>query len=77
MELHEIDAALDAGKIWVRMRNGKLWRVRRNGMTKTFPRKGGFRIPVKAGMRVYDAITESDVIEIKDQGENNGYVFIE
>ena len=75
MELSEIESALDAGRISVRMRNGKFWKVRRNGVTKRWVRKPNeFRIPVMFGFRGHDAITHCDTVEIFKQGDNNGYV---
>jgi len=75
MELNEIESALDADRMYVRMRNGRFWKVRRNGRTITWVRKPNeFRIPVMIGFRGHDAITHNDVIEFKGEGENNGYV---
>jgi hypothetical protein len=75
MERNEIETALDAGRISVRMRNGKFWKVRRNGVTKTWIRKPNeFRIPVKFGFRGHDAITHCDEVEMFGHGNNNGYV---
>ena len=75
MELKDIETALDSGRVSVRMRNGNLWKVRRNGKTQTWKRKPGeFRIPIKAGMALYDAITHQNTVERKGEGANNGYV---
>lgn len=75
MELQQIEAALDSGKILVRVYNGNLWSVRRNGKTQTQVKKPGeFRIPIKYGYRGYGAITQHDVVELEGIGKNNGFV---
>lgn len=60
----DIEKALDGGLIYARMANGNLWRLRRNGATKlwkTIPNQ--FRIPVKAGLKAYGALTdESEIV---------------
>lgn len=58
----DFDAALDAGRLWVRSRGrGKWYRVRRNGATKRWKRQPGrFRIPVKVGLRQCLAIDEGE-----------------
>lgn len=54
----EIEKALDAGTLRVRMTNGNLWSCRRNGKTQTWRlRPGEFRIPVKIGFKTYGQIT--------------------
>lgn len=59
---HEIEQALDQGKLFVRMRNGNNWRVRRNGMTQTWvTRPDDFRIPCKAGLRLTFQLTHVDL----------------
>ena len=56
-----VDALLDARAIQVLMTNGRWWTVRRNGATKRWKRDPArIRIPIKAGLYVYGAITESD-----------------
>jgi hypothetical protein len=62
-----VDEVLDAGELEVKMSHGKWWRVRRNGQTKTWKRSDRFRIPTKAGMWAYGAITQDDFVEV-DQG---------
>ena len=75
MELQQIELALEAGNMLVRMRNGKLLQVRRNGKTQKWVHKPGeFRIPVKFGFNSFDAITHNDVVELQGVGDNNGYV---
>ena len=62
MTRSEIETALDAGRIFTEMSNGRWWRVRRNGRTKTWvTRPDAFSIPVKAGIWVYDYITQDNV----------------
>lgn len=57
-----IEAALDAGKLFVRMRNGNFWQARRNGKTQLWKtRPDDFRIPAKAGLRTTFQITEADL----------------
>lgn len=59
-----IDAILDSGKLYACMRNGNWWRLRRNGKTQTWKTDATrVRIPVKAGLKSYYAITESDFAE--------------
>jgi hypothetical protein len=78
MDLATIEAALNSGKMMVRMRNGNLWSVRRNGATKTWVRKPNeFRIPVKMGFKSYGEITHNDVVEYYGTGANNGFVIKE
>jgi hypothetical protein len=58
----ELETALDAGKLYVKMNNGKYWRCRRNGKTQLWKtRPNEFRIPVKFGFRYCDAITHNDL----------------
>lgn len=58
---HNVDQMLDAGQIEVAMRNGKWWKIRRNGKTQKWKKDPDrIRIPFKAGMYSYGAITESD-----------------
>ena len=64
--LSEIEIALAAGAIKVKMRNGNLWSVRRNGKTQTWKtRPGEFRIPVKYGFRGYGALTQHCTFELR------------
>ena len=56
-----IDNLLDRGQIEVKMGNGNWWQLRRNGATKLWKRdETRIRIPVKAGFRATDQITEND-----------------
>jgi hypothetical protein len=72
---NEIESALDAGKISVRMSNGKLWRVRRNGMTQLWKtRPAEFRIPVKAGFRSTGEINHNSGFDF--EGQHNGGEFV-
>ena len=76
MKRIEIEKALDSGLIWARMINGNLWRLRRNGATKrwkTMPNQ--FRIPVKAGLKAYGALTDESVI-VPDP-DNSGRFIVE
>lgn len=61
MQRHEIETALDSGTLFIAMyARGKWWQLRRNGATQTWKRDAArFRIPVKFGLKGYDAITES------------------
>lgn len=53
----EIETALDAGKLRVRMSNGNLWTCRRNGATKTWKTQpDDFSIPIKYGFNSYGRI---------------------
>ena len=72
---NEIESALDAGKISVRMSNGKLWRVRRNGMTQTWKtRPAEFRIPLKMGFRSHWEITHNSGFDYEGQNNNGEFV---
>ena len=60
--LEQLETALDSGLLEGRMTNGRWWRLRRNGQTKRWKRNPErFRLPIKAGFRVYDAFTEADL----------------
>ena len=59
--INAIEKLLDAGKLEVAMRNGNHWKIRRNGKTIIQPRKGAFRIPVKAGFRTTFQINSTDL----------------
>ncbi len=62
--MDNVDDLLDAGHIEVAMRNGNWWRIRRNGATKRWKRDASrIRIPYKAGLYIYGAITETDFVE--------------
>lgn len=62
MTRHEIETALDAGRLYAHMRNGNQWKLRRNGRTQTWKtRPGHFRIPVKAGLKSYGEITHENM----------------
>ena len=70
----DTDHAIDHGCLWAKMSNGRYWRLRRNGRTQTWKRNlARFRIPVKAGMYVYDEITNETPIGNWDSGAN--YIF--
>jgi hypothetical protein len=59
--LAQIETLLDAHKLEAEMANGRWWSVRRNGKTKTWKtRPSEFSIPVKAGLRSYAYITQSN-----------------
>ena len=61
--LSDIERALDTSKLLVRTRSGRLWRARRNGATRHWVKTPGkFRIPVKAGLKVYSEITEATIV---------------
>ena len=61
---------IDNGSIWVRMSNGRYWRVRANGATQLWKRDAWrYRIPVKAGLKVYSEITNETVIGHCDGNE--------
>lgn len=62
MTLTQLETALDEGRLQVLMASGNWWRVRRNGATKLWKRDAArFRIPYKAGLYVYGALTEADL----------------
>ena len=61
---------IEHGSIWVRMNNGKYWKVRCNGATKLWKRDAWrYRIPVKAGLKVYAEITNETTIGHCDGNE--------
>jgi hypothetical protein len=61
---------IEHGSIWVRMNSGKYWRVRCNGATKLWKRDlFRYRIPVKAGLKVFSEITNETVIGHCDGSE--------
>lgn len=57
----QIETALDSGKLFIAMyQPGRWWALRRNGRTQTWKRSPErFRIPVKFGLKGYDAIEET------------------
>jgi hypothetical protein len=58
-----IDEMLNTGRIETAMRNGNWWRIRRNGATKRWKTDASrIRVPFKAGLKVYGAITEADFV---------------
>ncbi len=61
MTRQEIDTALDNHTLYIAMaKPGKWWQLRRNGATQTWKRDPSrFRIPVKFGLKGYEAITET------------------
>lgn len=68
---HNIDTLLDSGRLEIAMRNGKWWQLRRNGATKTWKSDvERIRVPVKAGLRVYDVIATYE----QDLGPRGGHL---
>lgn len=68
-----VDALLDAGKLYACMRNGNWWQLRRNGKTRTWKTDASrVYIPVKAGLRVTYAITETDFRSVNLTALNAG-----
>ena len=60
-----IETLLDSGKLFAAMRNGNWWQLRRNGKMQTWKKDARrFRLPVKAGLRAYHAIDETQLIRI-------------
>lgn len=54
---------IEQGAIWVRMNSGRYWKVRCNGATKLWKRDAWrYRIPVKAGLKVFSEITNETEI---------------
>lgn len=48
----DIEAALDADKLYVQVASGAWWLARRNGKTKTWKtRPNDYRVPIKCGLR--------------------------
>ena len=61
LNLANFESYLDAGQIEVEMSNGCWWRLRRNGKTQRWVRDPHrLRVPIKAGLKAYGAITEDD-----------------
>ena len=58
----QLETALDAGRLSVRMETGNPWRARRNGKTQTWKtRPAAFRIPIKYGFKSYGNIDHNNV----------------
>lgn len=61
-----LERLLDSGRIAVCVRyhgSNKWWRIRRNGVTRRWKRNARrFRIPYKAGLYLYGALTEADFL---------------
>ena len=63
--------AIKHGCVWVRMNSGRYWRVRCNGATQLWKRDlFRYRIPVKAGLKVYSEITNETEIGTFDSTAN-------
>lgn len=57
------DRLVADGQLFVRMSNGNYWRCRRNGATKRWKRDPmRYRIPLKAGLKVYTEISNTTLI---------------
>ena len=66
-----VDELLDGGRLEVAMAYGRWWRLRRNGATRRWkrdPRR--VRVPVKAGLYVYDVIA----MYPRDLGPRGGHL---
>ena len=58
-----IEAALDAGDLYIQMKTRRWWKLRRNGKTQRWKtRPNDFRIPIKFGLKNYGAIEHSHFI---------------
>lgn len=58
-----VEIALDEDNLWALMQNGRYWKLRRNGQTKLWKRSPErFSIPVKAGLKSYGRIEETDSV---------------
>ena len=67
-----VDELLDRGRLEIKMRNGNWWQLRRNGATKRWKTDANrVRVPVKAGLRVYDVIATYE----QDLGPKGGHLF--
>lgn len=63
-----IDAVLDAGKLYVAINNGNWWQAHRNGQTKRWKRDPSrIRVPFKYGFKNYGAIDESYFLADNEQ----------
>lgn len=61
-QLGEIESLLEAGMIYGEMAHGRYWQVRRNGATKLWKtRPNEYRIPIKAGLKVYGYIEPTNL----------------
>ena len=70
-----IEHALARGDVWALMGNGRWWRLRQNGQVKLWKtRPTEFRIPVKAGLRAYGAITECSRIGMANPQDKPDFV---
>jgi hypothetical protein len=59
-----VEDALDRGHLWMAV-GGRWWRCRRNGQTKTWKRdEARWKVPIKAGWKVYDTLTQAIVVTI-------------
>jgi hypothetical protein len=57
----ELETALDAGNLEVRMSHGRWWKARRNGQTRTNKMMPGtFAIPCKIGFNSFMTLTQID-----------------
>jgi len=61
--LDSLEDALAERRVWALMGSGKHWLVRRNGQTIRRV-NGAWRIPIKAGLRSYGAITDRSSVGI-------------
>jgi hypothetical protein len=70
-DIRDVEHALQHGCLWIKTSRNRYWRLRRNGCTKTWKRDlNRFRIPVKAGLYVYSAVTNDTVIGDYDSGKD-------
>jgi hypothetical protein len=71
----QLEEALDSGRLWCLMRDGRWWKCRRNGRTQLWKtRPDEFRIPFKAGLKVYGGLTEAvtrDYFRISDENPSS------
>ena len=73
MTRQQIEAALDAGKLFARMNNGRYWQCRRNGRTQLWKtRPNEFRIPFKVGLKECGQLTHLHVPCFNDHFEIRG-----
>lgn len=62
---HDLESALDSGRLEVQWQNGKWYAVRRNGRTKLWKtRPEWFRIPCKSGFRDQFAIGDESRLDV-------------
>lgn len=74
VDRHDLEKALDAGKLYINIYGGpKWWLVRRNGRTQLWKRTPDrFRIPVKAGFKNHHQIVSGinmETLRIADSRE--------